>query len=153
MKNLISCFAFLLIFNTLQSQEITMFSNFFGPRFYQDEEKLKFSEVNELMLSQTEASIHWKKSKNLSLISGLSALGNLSFLIIELTDNRPVENTDNTAVNLTGYITTFVGTLVFDLLSRSQAKKAVLSYNSALEKKTTFKLEPSKQGLGIAITF
>lgn len=153
MKNLISSIVFLYCINSLFSQEITMFSNSFGTKFYQDKEKLKFSEVNEIMQSDVKANFHWKKSKNLSLISGVSALANISFIVIELTDNKPVENTDNNTINIIGYLGTITSTLVFDILSRSEAKKSVLTYNEGLEKKTTFRFSPSKKGIGITLTF
>ncbi|MEO9511621.1 MAG: hypothetical protein ABJN84_10875 [Flavobacteriaceae bacterium] len=130
-----------------------MFSNFFGTKLYQDDEKLKLSEVNELLKSDTQANFHWKKANNLALVGGISALANLGFVVIELTDNKPFENTDNNTVNLIGYLGTFAATIVFSSLSKSEAKKSVLAYNQALEKKTAFKLGPSEKGIGIAVTF
>ena len=87
------------------------------------------------------------------MISGISGLANISFVVIELTDNKPFENTDNNTFNLIGYLGTFTSMLVFDILSRSEARKSVLAYNKGLEKKTVFKLAPSKKGIRIALTF
>ncbi len=153
MKQLLIGFAFLFIANALYAQEVTMFSNFFGTKFYQDDKKLKLREVHELMQSDTQAQFHWKRSNNLAIFSGISALANIGIVVVELTDNSPVENTDNNTFTLASYIGTFIATFTFDILSRSEARKAVLSYNKALERKTTFKLEPAKKGIGIALTF
>ena len=153
MKNPFIIIVFLCVINSLGAQEITMFSNFFGTKFYRDADKLKFSEVNELMKSDAKASFHWKKSKKLAVVSGISALANIGIVVIELTDNTPVENTDNNTATIIGYVGTFLSTFLFDALSKSEAKKSVLTYNEGLEKKTTFKLSPSKKGIGIALTF
>ena len=153
MKNFCFSIIFLLSIHFVNAQEITMFSNFFGTSFYKDDTKIKLKEVNELLKTNPEASFHWKKSKTYGIMSGVTAAASITFAIIELTDNKPFENTDNNTLNLVGYFGSLGATLVFDLLSRSQAKKAVLAYNESLGKKTTFQLGPSKQGIGIALTF
>ena len=153
MKKTISILVLSLFFASANAQEITSFSNFFGTKYYQDKTKLKYKEVDELLKSEPKAALHWKKSQNYLIAAGITSLANITFFVIEVSDNRPVENTSNNVVNGIGYFGSLAGIIIFDLLRKSQEKKAILEYNESLSKKTAFKLRPSNKGIGVVLTF
>jgi len=141
-----------LFTTSLSAQEITMFQGAWGFEFYQDKDKLNFKEINKIMNESVVAQMHWQKSKK-QLIGGM-AVGAVNFgsAIWFLVNDRDGNSVTAPAI-------TFLGTgLLSSILYKSamkNKKNAILEYNDALGKKTSFRLIPTsnKYGLGLALQF
>ncbi len=144
---LIGCIA------TASAQEVTMFSGLFSYQYYQDNERITKKDFVTLIESRPEALTHWNRSKTFNTLSWVALASELGFFIWEVSDNKPYENTSNNTITQIGVYGSFAAVLAFTFLSHSQKKKAILKYNQSLDKKTTFKLKPAKQGIGIAVVF
>ncbi len=155
MKTIKTIFAlgiFALIFTNLSAQEITVFPGTWGEQFYQDQEKLTWAAVNEIMMDSQVAEAHWQKSKKLAL-GGLGfGLGNLAstiWLVSNLDQNKP----------LTGPIIAAAGTglvgMIFFRASSENKRMAILDYNESVGGGTSFRLEPvsNQNGTGLALKF
>ena len=106
-----------------------------------------------LLETNDEAIAHWKRSKTYSTLSWVALAAETGFFIAEIADNQPFENESNNTLNTVGVFGSLAAVLTFSIISHSQKKKAILKYNQGIQDKTTFKLGPSKQGIGIALTF
>ena len=153
MKNLCFSIIFLLSIHFVNAQEITMFSGFFDYQYYQDDKRIAKKELIPLLETNDEAIAHWKRSKTYSTLSWVALAAETGFFIAEIADNQPFENESNNTLNTVGVFGSLAAVLTFSIISHSQKKKAILKYNQGIQDKTTFKLGPSKQGIGIALTF
>ncbi len=152
LKKLILVTLVAMFASNLSAQEITMFQGAWGFEFYQDKDKLSFKEMNKIMTESVVAEMHWQKSKK-QLIGGM-AVGAVNFgsAIWFLVNDRDGKSVTAPAI-------TFLGTgLVSSFLYKSamkNKKRAILEYNDALDKQTSFRLVPTsnENGLGLALKF
>tara|TARA_R110000868_G_scaffold163800_1_gene396120 strand:- start:2357 stop:2818 length:462 start_codon:yes stop_codon:yes gene_type:complete len=136
-----------------EAQEITMFTVFFDYQYYQDDTRITKKKLANLIETNQEAIRHWNRSKTFSNLSLVALTSEIGFLVWEVSDNKPYENESNNMVTQIGVFGSFAAVLTFGFLSISQKKKTILKYNQGLDKKTTFEVQPSKNGIGIAMVF
>jgi len=141
-----------MAFSGLQAQEITSFPGMWGETFYQDKEKLSWKEIDKIMKESQVAEKHWQKSKKQALsglIFGAGNFGSTIWLVSSIDKNEP----------LTGPIIASAGTgLIAAILFKTASdnkRTAILEYNDALDKKTSYRLVPTsnQNGVGLALKF
>tara|TARA_R110000823_G_C15578135_1_gene462671 strand:+ start:83 stop:547 length:465 start_codon:yes stop_codon:yes gene_type:complete len=154
MKRLLSlCLIFCLSQIEIKAQEITMFSGFFDYQYYQDDTRITKKELKNLMETNQKALTHWNRSKTFSTLTLVALASEIGFFVWEVSDNKPFENESNNTITTIGVTGSFAAVLAFNFLSNLQKKKSILKYNQGLEKKTTFEIQPAKNGFGMAIVF
>jgi hypothetical protein len=135
-----------------EAQEITSFKGLGGEEFYRDKIKITGKQMDSLMAKSPVTEMYWRKKKNqmlIGLIASTANIGSTVWWIVNSNDDK----------KLTGPIIATAGTAIisaiFNLAGNKNKKKAILEYNDALDKKTTFKLVPSSDsnGIGLALTF
>lgn len=151
---LCSLVVLLLLSSTMvSSQELTAFSGFWGPEYYQDDKEISRKEVKSLLLNYTESEVYWKKKMtNETWFYGtyVVALGSAVWWGAEI--GRDSDNATTPAlVTLGGLV---ISAIFLEGTSRN-GRKAVLTYNKQFDAKTTYRLVPmgNKNGLGLAIKF
>lgn len=137
----------------MKGQEITMFMGFFDYQFYQDNERISKKEVSKLFATHPKSKSHWERSKTFNTLSWVAVASEIGFAVGMLNETTPHNKVPNSAITQIGFYGSIAAALTFNILEHAQKKKAILSYNQGLEKKTTFKIQPSKKGIGIAIVF
>lgn len=153
MKKLVAAFLFLgMCTSGLKAQEITSFPGMWGETFYQDKDKLTWKEIDKIMKESQVAEMHWQKSKKQALgglIFGAANFGSTVWLISNLDKNEPL-----TAPLITAAGTGLIGAIFFHSSSKNK-KTAILEYNDALGKKTSYRLVPTsnQNGIGLALKF
>ena len=140
-------------FTTATAQEVNISSGFFDYRYFQNDERISTKELVKLLETNPESHEHWKRSRTLKILSYTALAAETGFFLNEILDIKPYENVSNKTVNKIGLYGSFAAVLTFGILSQSQKKKSVATYNKSLEKKTTFTLKPSRSGVGIALVF
>lgn len=153
MKKSIFVILFFGIVLNSEAQEITMFSGFFDYQYYKDDKRIDKKELINLIETNQDAMTHWNRSKTYSTLSWVALASEIGFFVWEIADNKPYENESNNTVTKIGVFGSLAAVLTFGFISHSQKKKAILKYNQSLDKKTTFKLQPAKNGIGIALVF
>lgn len=136
-----------------EAQEITMFSGFFDYQYYQDDKRITKKELINLIETNEEAMTHWNRSKTYSTLSLVALASEIGFFAWEVADNKPYENESNNTITKIGVFGSFAAVLTFGFISHSQKKKTILKYNQGLDRKTTFKIKPTNNGIGLAIVF
>ena len=147
---LILFFGFVL---SSEAQEITMFSGFFDYQYYQDDKRIDKQELINLLETNQDAIIHWNKSKTFNTLSWVALASEIGFFVWEIADNKPYENESNNTITKIGVFGSLAAVFTFGYISHTQKKKAILKYNQGLDKKTSFKLQPAKNGIGVALVF
>ncbi len=141
---LFSCFAI--------AQEITVFPSMWGESFYKDKKKITWKEFGMLMDATPEAQVYWQKSKKQMLGGLITGAANLGAGIWYLSSN---ENDKDTAAPIVAFAGTAVIGSIFYWSANANKRKAILEYNEALGKKSSYKIVPSSNeyGLGLALKF
>lgn len=153
MKKLVVVFLFLgMCTSGLKAQEITSFPGLWGEAFYQDKTKLSWKEIDVIMKESQVAEMHWQKSKKQALgglIFGAANMGSAIWLLSSLDKNEPLTGP---AIAVAG--TGLIGSIFFHA-SMKNKKTAILEYNDALDKKTSYRLVPTsnQNGIGLALKF
>lgn len=136
----------------LKAQEITAFPGTWGETFYQDKEKLSWKEIDKIMKESQVAAAHWQKSKKNALgglIFGAANFGSTIWLVSNIDKNEPL-----TAPLIAAAGTGLIGSIFFKAASKNK-RTAILEYNDALDKGTSFRLVPTsnQNGIGLALKF
>ena len=156
MKNMfiLSIFAlYFLSINSHKAQEITQFVGAFVNQYYVDDVRVKRKEINQLMLNNAVANLHWKKAKTADIVFEISfAVNTVSSLVVYvqlLNDKTPAEGLYALAIG-SGIIEIWSG-----LSSLNRKKKAILKYNSGFDNKEKVSLVPlgNQNGIGLALKF
>lgn len=140
---------FLITFNNLNAQELTMFPGGFGFEYYQDDVKIPRSKVNALMMSDQQASISWKKYKTQNIVSVVSSIASLGFGLAALNN---AANNRNTDVLLSAFVGTSIAGSIFGLSANKHRRDAFLQYNEILDT-ASINLDPTNNGLGLVLRF
>ncbi len=135
-----------------QAQEITSFKGLGGEEFYVDKVKISGKQMDDLMAKRTITKTYWQKKKNqmlVGLIAGTANIGSTVWWIVNSNDDK---NIAGPAIATAG---TAIIAAIFNLAGNKNKRKAILEYNDALDKKTTFKLVPASgaNGIGLALKF
>lgn len=151
-KLIVSLLFFGMCMTGLKAQEITVFPGAWGESFYQDKEKLTWKEIDKIMKESQVASMHWQKSKKNALgglIFGAANFGSTIWLVSNIDKNEPL-----TAPLITAAGTGLVGMIFFKAASKNK-RTAILEFNDALDKKTSYRLVPTsnQNGIGLALKF
>ena len=113
----------------------------------------KRKDINQLMLNNAAANLHWKKAKTADIVFGISfAVNTVTSLVVYdqlLRDKTPAGGLYALAIG-SGIIEIWSG-----LTSLSRQKKAILEYNSGFDKKEKVSLVPlgNQNGIGLALKF
>lgn len=151
-KILIGMLLFGMYSTTVLGQEITAFPGMWGESFYQDKTKLSWKEIDAIMKESQVAEMHWQKSKRQALgglVFGAANFGSAIWLLSNLDKNEPLTGP---AIAVAG--TGLIGSIFFHSSSKNK-KRAILEYNDALDKKTSYRLVPTsnQNGVGLALKF
>ena len=86
MKNMLILSVFVLSFisiNSLKAQEITQFIGVIENQYYEDDVRVKGKDINQLMLNNAAANLHWKKAKTADIVFGISfAVNTVTSLVV-----------------------------------------------------------------------
>lgn len=139
MKNLILIIS-LLILSYSNAQEITMFDEALGYRFYQDQERISFKEVSKLMLKDSLSALYWKRAKTKDVIIGGILTSQLIFIIA--AGKNKISDKHYPILGPTFVISSCVN-LGLTFSRQKLRRKAILRYNSLLDppKKETEKVK------------
>lgn len=138
------------------AQELSVFSGFWSPEYYQDDKQITKQEAKQLIMDYNLSEPYWKKKMlNEGLFYGtyFVSLGSAFWLGSELGKDR-----DNASITTPTVVTlgSFVVSMIFLNSANKNAKKAILTYNSQFDgKTTTYRLVPvgNSNGLGLALKF
>ena len=153
MKKIVIALVFLgLCSSGLKAQEITSFPGMWGEAFYQDKTKLSWKEIDAIMKESQVAEMHWQKSKKQALgglIFGAANFGSTIWLISNIDKNEPLTGPIIAAAG-----SGLVGAIFFHASSKNK-RTAILEYNDALGKGTSYRLVPTsnQNGIGLALKF
>ena len=140
MKKIVIALVFLgLCSSGLKAQEITSFPGMWGEAFYQDKTKLSWKEIDAIMKESQVAEMHWQKSKKQALgglIFGAANFGSTIWLISNIDKNEPLTGPIIAAAG-----SGLVGAIFFHASSKNK-RTAILEYNDALGKGTSYRLVP-----------
>lgn len=153
MKKLIIAILFLGTCATgLKAQEITAFPSTFGIEFYQDQKKLKWKEVDALMMGNAVSEKHWKKSKK-NLLGGM-VFGAVNFGAGIWAISNEVNNKPITEPMIAFGASALIGS-IFGNSALKNKKMAILKYNDSVGNETSFYLTPeiNENGFGLALRF
>lgn len=114
----------------LMSQEITMFDEALGYRFYQDQERIDIREVNKLMLTDSLSALHWKRAETKDIIIGGILISQLVFIIA--ASNNKISDKHYPILGPTFVISSFVN-LGLAISRQKHRRKAILRYNSLFD--------------------
>ncbi|MDY7396692.1 hypothetical protein UMM65_15695 [Aureibaculum sp. 2210JD6-5] len=145
----IAIFFFLFNFSA-RAQEITMFTGFWDNQFYQDNERISKKDLKLLLEKDDVAIKHWNNAKTYKTLSWVALAAEAGFGVWSISDSY---NQRQNIVPTIGVLGSFAGVITFSLISHHQKKKAILKYNEGLDNKISFKIMPSKQGIGIVMEF
>lgn len=134
---------------SMVGQEITVFQGMWGDEFYKDKEKISWKEFGMAMDSNPASEVYWSKSKKQYGATFAAATANLGFGIWYLVNDNADKSTTAPIVGFAG--TAVVGSIFYCLANKNK-KNAILEFNDSLGK-TTYRLVPSQQGIGLALKF
>ncbi|MGB3150253.1 MAG: hypothetical protein WBB27_06275 [Maribacter sp.] len=134
---------------SIMAQEITVFQGMWGDEFYKDKEKITWKEFGMAMDSNPASEVYWSKSKKQYGVTFAAATANLGFGIWYLVNENADKSTTAPIVGFAG--TAIVGSIFYCLASKNK-KNAILEFNDSLGK-TTYRLVPSQEGVGLALKF
>lgn len=149
--------SFLLVCSfTTNAQELSVFSGFWAPEYYQDDVQITKQEAKSLLLNYQGSETYWKrKMTNEALFYGtyIVALGGAFWLGAESAKNEQERDITAPAIVTGGGL---LISLIFYSSAAKNGKKAILAYNKKFDNRTTsFELVPisNSKGLGLALRF
>ena len=149
----ITLIACIIMFATKsEAQEITSFKGLGGEEFYRDKIKITGKQMDSLMAQSPVTEMYWRKKKNQMLIGLIASAGNIGSTVWLVTNSNNDKEIAGPIIATAG---TAVISAIFNLAGNKNKRKAMLEYNDALDKKTTFKLMPvsDANGIGLALKF
>jgi hypothetical protein len=147
---LIAC---IIMFATKSNaQEITSFKGLGGEEFYVDKVKITGKQMDSLMAQSPITEMYWHKKKNQMLIGLIATTANIASSVWWIVNSSNHKDITGPIIATAG---TAIMSAIFNLAGNKNKKKAILEYNDALNKKTTFKLVPASgaNGIGLALKF
>jgi hypothetical protein len=135
--------------SNMSAQEITVFQGAWGDQFYQDKEKMTWKEFGMAMDNNPASQVYWSKAKKQYGATFITSTANLGFGIWWLVNEN--ENKSTTAP-IIGFASTAVVGSIFYCLAKKNKKNAILEFNDSLGK-TTYRLVPAQEGIGLALKF
>lgn len=134
----------------LNAQELSYFPGMWSTEYYQDNEKITSKEFESLLESNPTSFELWQKHEKQMIIGGVVSLAELGLAIWTFSDLINDRNAWGPGLGTIG-----AGIIAAIILNKAfkNKKEAVLNYNDGLDQKTSFKIEPSKRGLGIVLSF
>ena len=144
---------FLFLFSasfSVKAQELSAYNGFWSYEYYQDDERIDKKKFEEILYSDDEAKKIWRDSKTLEGLAYLGLGVEIAGGVWLISDAR---NGRNITASSIVFGAGFIGGLILIFNSQKKKKDAILRYNSTLDKKTSFKIEPSKSGVGLVLKF
>ena len=134
------------------AQEVTVFSGFWGPKYYEDDREITRSELKKLFAENEEVAGLWKNSETNAALAYAAITVELGFAIwtgVELGRDG------DALVPAIGTVGTAIIATIFLSGANKNARKAILTYNKQFDRKTTYSIVPlaNKSGLGLALKF
>jgi len=154
MKSTFTIF-FLLLTVSLSAQELSVFSGFWAPEYYQDDVRITKEEAKSRLLQYAGSEAFWKKkitNETLFYVSTIAQIGFTFWTLDELVNKE----TDRNVAAPAGLLVSLVMSAIFLNNTGKNAKKAILAFNKQFDgTTTTFRLEPigNSNGLGLALKF
>jgi hypothetical protein len=145
--------ACILMFATKSgAQEITSFKGLGGEEFYRDNQKISRKQMDSLMALHPVTNMYWRRKKKQLFIGMVATTANIGASVWWIVNSGDHKNVTAPVVATAG---TFILAAIFNLAGNRNKKKAILAYNDALDKKTTFTLAPiaTAKGVGLALKF
>ncbi|MEO1011149.1 MAG: hypothetical protein AAFX53_07560 [Bacteroidota bacterium] len=144
---------FLFFSMGVSSQEISVFSGFWSPKYYQDDTLITKKEAKELLLNFKDSEKYWrKKMLNEGFFYGSYTVSLAGAVWLGIEAGRDSDNTIAPSLTTLGGL---IVSAIFLQESSKNGRKAILAYNKQFDKKTAYKLVPigNKDGFGLAIKF
>jgi hypothetical protein len=143
---------FLLAYSNIKAQEITVFPGFWGEKYYQDEKEINKKELGTLMSTNPKSLALWEKSNAQKTTAWVFLGAQFGSLLWQF--NR-ASNIKSQTLPLVTNLACGTTAVIFALMSNSSKKKAILSYNSGLDKRKNEQsyLVPASEGLGLGLRF
>lgn len=118
----------LFLVQFVQGQEITLFDDAITYRYYQDQERISYKEVGELMEKDSLSQLHWKRAKVKNTLANL-------FLIVEFSTIPIAAFSENSNPGIYSVVILGAGIgSIFFAISRQKSKRlAILRYNSLFD--------------------
>jgi hypothetical protein len=118
------------VFSFSCAQEITMFDESFTYKFYQDEEKISYKDLGELMLKDSLTKLHWKKAKTKNIIVNLLLTAQVISFITIISSK---ENSDLPQILGPFIVVSSLVNIGILFTCQKSIRKAILRYNSLLD--------------------
>ncbi len=134
--------------SALNGQELSIFQEFFGDQYYEDDQKISKKEFIDKIYSVPESAMNWDKYKKNSLWSTVTALAT-GGAIVWWVSKDPGESTVAPAITTLAGLT--IGA-IFTQKSMVNRRKAILSYNQNASS-SYYRITPSNHGLGLTMHF
>lgn len=140
---------------SLSSQELTVFSGFWGPEYYQDDVEITKQEAKSRLLGYSGSEIFWRKkmtNETLFYVSTVVQTGLVIWTLSELAE----DTTDPNIAAPLALLGSLIVNGIFLNATAKNGKKAILAYNKQFDnKQTTYQLIPlgNSNGFGFALKF
>lgn len=140
-----------LFTDKINAQEITVFPGFWNLEYYKDDKKISKKQLASILEKDNEAFDLWNKSNNLNTFTWVSLAVETGFGVWTLQKLQKNENGVGPAI---ATLISAASVVIFASKANKKRREAILKYNQSLDsKKITFKVEPSREGLGIVLRF
>ena len=137
-----------------------MFDGVFSYRYYEDDQRISFEELNEVMAKDSLANFHWKRAKTKNTFSNVLFIASLAVFPITANVEQP-----NPGTVFLSYLGLSIGSFILASSRQNSKRRAILRYNSLFDppkedkkKVSSVKLSPilmrssnKKMGKGISL--
>ena len=118
----------LFSFALTSAQEITLFDDAITYRYYQDQKRISYKEVGELMKKDSIAQMNWKRAKVKNTLANVFLIVELSALPITVLSENP-----NAGVFYSLLLGGAIGSITFAISRQKSKRRAILRYNSLFD--------------------
>ena len=139
-----------LSFSKTNAQELTMFQGPFDFRYYEDQDRISKQQLLTYLQKDAETWKLWRQSRAMGGVSLGTTV--VSGVLLGVGLGRDRDGKDATAYYI-GSGAAFLVAIIFANLGINKKRDAILRYNANLERKTSFRLKPAREGIGIALHF
>jgi len=129
-----------------------MFTGLFGYEFYQDDKKIDRKYAKQLMSDVPSSQLLWKKG-NINQGIGVGLIGvQIGFGVWMI---RNTEQNKSITIPTIGFAGAAISALALAIRSMTHRRNAILTYNRSFDRTgfIKYKIEPSKEGVGIVLKF
>lgn len=151
MKALVLLPLFLVLISSieLQAQELTMFPNFLGMKYFEDDQEITKQEFTMLLSQNQESQRLWKKSRKHLTVAWVAVAVQYGTILWHI--ERSARSRSRT-LPLIGFIATTGVGIGFSLSANKLRRNAILRYNSQFDH-SSVRLGLTEHGVGLSLNF